>query len=382
MRRNAAIHGAAAGIGTAHAENALIALDTPELIELAARDFDGTSAGLHALVAQRREQIALLRRRRDELDRAERAHAEERRIRDDRQLDADKARERRAQSDAEVEGQGQKLVGDWERHFAGLEQLTVTPDEGAAALTALADWVVTLVGDNPARRILLLAQQRAAERLAERGAALDARSRVLNEEVCTLEDERSRLEAGVDPPPPIPYTRGPDARKARDGAPLWHLVDFRDAVTSAERAGLEAALEAAGLLDAWVSPDGCLQAGDGGVLLHDTQALARPPLASSLADWLQPVLPDDSTVPASVVAKVLSGIACGPNDATDAEAWVAPDGRFRLGALAGAWAKPAAVHIGHTARVPQHARNVSPKSQTGSRGLPRSTEPCNSRPSS
>jgi uncharacterized protein (TIGR02680 family) len=334
-------------------------MDTPELIELAPRDFDGACAGLHALVTERREQIALLRRRRDELDRAERAHAEERRIRDDRQLDADKARERRAQSDAEVEAKGLTLVGDWERHFAGLEQLTVTSDEGAAVLTALADWVVAMDGDNPALRILLSAQQRAAERLAERGAALDTRSRVLNEEVRTLEDERSHLEAGVDPAPPIPYTRGPDVRKARGGAPLWHLVDFRDAVTATERAGLEAALEAAGRLDAWVSPDGCLQAGDGGVLLHDTQALARPPLTSSLADWLQPAVPHDSMVQATVVSKVLSGIACGHNDATDAEAWVSADGRFRLGALAGAWAKPSAVHIGHTARAAARARRLA-----------------------
>jgi hypothetical protein len=136
-------------------------------------------------------------------------------------------------------------------------------------------------------------------------------------------------------------------------------VDFRDAVTGAERAGLEAALEAAGLLDAWVSPDGCLQAGDGGVLLHDTQVLARPPLTSSLADWLQPAVPHDSAVEAGVVTKVLSGIACGHNDATDAEAWVAPDGRFRLGALAGAWAKPAAVHVGHTARAAARAQRLA-----------------------
>jgi hypothetical protein len=377
MRRETAIHAAAAGMGTAHAENALVALDTPGLVGLAPRDFDGASAGLHALVTHRREQIALLRQRRDEMDRAERAHAEERRIRDDRQLDADKARERRAQSDAEVEAKGQTLVGDWDRHFAGLEQLKVSPDEGAAALTALADWVVTFAGDNPARGILHSAQQRAAERLAERGATLDSRTRVFNEEVCTLEDERSRLEAGVDPPPPIPYTRGPDVRKARDGAPLWHLVDFRDAVTVAERAGLEAA----GLLDAWVSPDGCLQAGDGGALLHDTQVLARPPLTSSLADWLLPAVPRDSTVAASVVAKVLSGIACGHNDATDAEAWVSPDGRFRLGALAGAWAKPAAVHIGHTARAAARAQRLAEIADRLARGLPRNSEPCRPRPS-
>ena len=63
VRRETAIHAAGAGIGTAHAENALVAMDTPELIELAPRDFDRGCAGMHALVAQRREQIALLRRR-------------------------------------------------------------------------------------------------------------------------------------------------------------------------------------------------------------------------------------------------------------------------------------------------------------------------------
>jgi len=63
VRRETAIHAAGAGIGTAHGENALVALDTPGLIELAPRDFDRGCAGVHALVAQRREQIALLRRR-------------------------------------------------------------------------------------------------------------------------------------------------------------------------------------------------------------------------------------------------------------------------------------------------------------------------------
>ena len=63
VRRETAIHAAGAGIGTAHGENALVALDTPGLIELVPRDFDRGCAGVHALVAQRREQIALLRRR-------------------------------------------------------------------------------------------------------------------------------------------------------------------------------------------------------------------------------------------------------------------------------------------------------------------------------
>ncbi len=357
-RRESAIHATDAGVATAHEKNPLAALDASALVALPQCDFDQACSDLNALVARRRAEIALLRRRREEMDRAERKHAEEVRIRDDRQVDADRAAERRAQADAEVERQGQALVRDWEGHFAGLEQLAIAPEESAAALAALTEWVAAMNGDNPARRILLSLQQRAAERLAERSAALDGQRLALEAEAHTLEDERNRLEAGTDLVPPLPYTRSPDARKARAGAPLWHLVDFRDAIPGAQRAGLEAALEVAGLLDAWVSPDGRLQAGDGSMLLHDTQALARPPLPFSLADWLQPAIPSDSAVTAGIVAHVLSGIACTDDDTADAEAWISPDGRFRLGALTGAWAKPAAVHIGQAARAAARARRI------------------------
>ncbi len=350
-RRESAIHTADAGIATAHHENPLASLDPSALIGLPQRDFDGACSRLNVLVARRREEIALLRRRRDAVDRAERKHEEEGRLRDDRQLDADRAAGRRAQADAEVERQGLALVSEWERHFAGLQQLTVTPEEIAAALAALAEWVVGMDGDNPGRHTLLMLQQSAALRLAERTATLDHQRLALETEIHTLEDERNRLEAGVDPAPPVPYTRSSDVRKARKGAPLWHLVDFRDAVTAAQRAGLEAALEVAGLLDAWVSPDGCLQTADGGVLLHDTQMVARPPLSASLSDWLQPSVSHDSAVPAGIVVQVLSAIACADDDVANAEAWISPDGRFRLGVLTGAWAKPAAAHIGHTARA-------------------------------
>ena len=42
----------------------------------------------------------------------------------------------------------------------------------------------------------------------------------------------------------------------RPGAPLWLLCDFADGLNSASQAGLEAALEASGLLHAWVTPSG------------------------------------------------------------------------------------------------------------------------------
>jgi hypothetical protein len=150
----------------------------------------------------------------------------------------------------------------------------------------------------------------------------------------TLEDERRRLEAGEDTVPPAPYTRDTDIRIDRAGAPLWQLIEFRDHVDATQRAGLEAPLEASGLLDAWVAPDGQLLSSDDHAL-HDTHALLRPRNDPSLTEWLQEAELPDATVQTGIIERILLGIACGQHDPTDAEAWIAPDGRFRLGALAG-----------------------------------------------
>jgi uncharacterized protein (TIGR02680 family) len=359
LRQNSATHADAAGIDSIHARNPLATLETDALAELTPRAFDSACAALHSLVVDRREQIALLRQRHAEVTEAETRHAEHRRMRGERQDAAEAAAKRREQADTDVEHEGHNLIQAWDRHFATLEQLHVGADDRLAALTTLTDWVVALHGENPARHILQEAQQQANLRVAQRRIALDGERQTLEAERKTLEDERGLLEAGVDTAPPLPYTRDTDARDARDGAPLWKLVDFRDAVTIPQRAGLEAALEGAGLLDAWVAPDGRLQTGDGGVVLHDTQVLERRPLSLSLAGWLQASVPANGTVPADIVERMLSGIACADDDLVDSEAWVAPDGRFRLGGVAGAWVKPAAAYIGYAARAAARTRRLA-----------------------
>jgi uncharacterized protein (TIGR02680 family) len=350
LRRDSATHADAAGVASLHTGNPLATIATDTLAELTPKVFDGACSDLRALVVNRREQIALLRRRHAEVATAETQHAHHQRVRDDRRDAAEAAAERRDQADADVERQGEALIQAWDGHFAALKQLHISPDDNRAALAALAEWVVSLHGDNPARRQLQAAQQHTNLLLAQRRVALDGQRQILETERTTLEDERGRLEAGIDTTPPLPYTRDADARNAREGAPFWQLVDFRNTVTPSQRAGLEAALEAAGLLDAWVSPEGRLQTRDGGKLL-DTQVLERRPLPASLTGWLQADVPSGSTVPAGTVERVLSGIACADDDPIDSETWVAPDGRFRLGALAGQWIKPAAVYIGYAARA-------------------------------
>ena len=358
-RRQSATHADAAGVAGEHAKSLIAALEASALVELTQPAFDRACAEIGKLVAGRREQIALLRRRHDEVARAEADHVRRRETLDERQSEAEAAAEARTQADAEFERQGQDLADRWDRHFLDLIQLQVDPDSRFAALVVLAEWTGTLQGDNPARRLLQSAHETASFSLAQRHAALDAERQTLEAERGLLEDERERLVSGEDMALPLPYTRDASVRQTRPGAPFWQLVDFRDRVTAPERAGLEAALETAGLLDAWIWPDGRLEPAVDGAPLYDTRVLARKNSSPSLADWLEVTVPADCAVPADIVARVLSGIACGGDDPIDGEAWLAADGRFRLGALAGAWGKPVAVYIGHAARAAARTRRLA-----------------------
>ena len=82
---------------------------------------------------------------------------------------------------------------------------------------------------------------------AERSTAQAERDRVA--------EERARIAAERDDAPPAPPGRTAD-RPGRDGAPLWRLVRFADDVDETRAAAIEAALEATGMLDAWITPDG------------------------------------------------------------------------------------------------------------------------------
>ncbi|WP_420131718.1 TIGR02680 family protein [Rhodopseudomonas sp.] len=359
LRSGSASLAEAAGLAAVHADNLLATCAPIELAGLTPQSFDAARVELGAAVIDRREQIALLRRRHAEVSTAETVFEQRRTSRDERRDLAEAATCRREEADADVEREGRNLVEVWDRHLAGVRQLRIAPDDRLAALTALADWVVALEGDNPARQLLQVAQQLASEGFAQRRVALVGQRQLLETERRTLEDERHRLQAGGDTAPPPPYARDARAREARAGAPLWQLVDFLDTVQAPQRAGVEAALEAAGLLDAWISPDGGLQSADGGKVLHDTQIMRRLPQSQSLAGWLHADVQADGPVPAAIVDDILAGIACAEADPTESEAWVNPDGRFRLGALAGTWDKPAAVYIGYAARAAARARRLA-----------------------
>jgi uncharacterized protein (TIGR02680 family) len=173
--------------------------------------------------------------------------------------------------------------------------------------------------------------------------------------IATLNAEIERLAAAHDDGPRAPEWTRSD-RDGRPGAPLWRLVDFRDGESASAQAGLEAALEASGLLDAWITPSGTLEDPS----LADVLAHAGPALDhSSLLDALAPV-PDQPVAP-EVTERLLGSIALG---ARDGEPWLDRDGGFRLGPLHGRGAKASAEHVGAAAREARRAQQIAQRRAT------------------
>ncbi|GAB2696259.1 TIGR02680 family protein [Nocardia thraciensis] len=176
-----------------------------------------------------------------------------------------------------------------------------------------------------------------------------------------LRTEQQQVAAENDDAPP-PFAARTDARDDRPGAPLWRLVRFADAVTPEQAAGLEAALQAADLLDGWVCAEAELPPHDSDQFLLPLPSEARPS-GRTLADVL--IVEDDSadlTVPKQVVGDILASISLTDTGAdTDSNAGAGPgagahpsvgaDGRFRQGVQLGRHTKPHAEFIGATARA-------------------------------
>ena len=133
------------------------------------------------------------------------------------------------------------------------------PDELIAALES---WGLTGEGANPAAAIIDDAARVAGAELGQLAGELGSQRTRHVTRAGELAEQIGRLRAGGHDAPPVPHTRAPGIRDGRPGAPLWKVTDFAPGLADDERAGLEAALEAAGILDAWVTPDGNLVDGD------------------------------------------------------------------------------------------------------------------------
>ena len=132
---------------------------------------------------------------------------------------------------------------------------------------------------------------------------------------------------------------------------LADLIDFAPELDDARRAGLEAALEASGLLAARLVESGGAELANGELV-----AVAAGGVPSPLSDLLSVTVPDQliGVVDAGLVGKLLDSISSDPS--TGAATAAGADGNFRVGALEGRHRKKRAEFIGVTARREALAR--------------------------
>jgi uncharacterized protein (TIGR02680 family) len=330
---------------TQHAHGA--AIDGPFTEALAAREPAALPRVVDDLVARQQRGVARVRTLARELEGAERELATARQATERQLGELAETTERRDASRTAVAERGAHYVRDARTHLQAVTELELT--DPAAAFGALEEWLQTLSGPNPLEQAISAAAQQAVRRLERAVSEAGARAEQTRGVITELAREAAELEAGIHPIPPAPPTRAPEVRAGRAGAPLWQLTEFHDSVAEARRAGIEAALEASGILDGWVTPAGELldpHTEDALLAASDLRAAAGP----RLSDVITPATIDvaeNAGVAAADVGRLLDAIGLGDGDGT---VWVADDGRFRNGALRGAWHKPAAQFIGHAAR--------------------------------
>jgi uncharacterized protein (TIGR02680 family) len=235
-------------------------------------------------------------------------------------------------------------------------------------IDAFEAWLEQRESPGPVRQAIAAAQAELVQRFATRESLLTQETTSLQAEITRLTDALTELDRGVTVPPPAPPTRR-TPRTDRFGAPLWQLCDFRPNIPESNRPGYEAALQASGLLDAWLLPDGRLidPATEDTFLLGSATAgsqtstfNAQIPASGSLDHVLLPAL--DPTVPLDhlpspdLVARVLRTIG---NTRAAGSHWIAADGSWQLGPLAGRWSKPDVDYIGESNRAAARRRQIA-----------------------
>ncbi|WP_341358390.1 TIGR02680 family protein [Georgenia sp. M64] len=193
---------------------------------------------------------------------------------------------------------------------------------------------------------------------AELGRLTAVRSEIdrrLDRTVEDLRRERSTTEQSV--PEPVGWRRRERPASGPHGAPFWRCVEPVGLDDDAA-ATLEAALAAAGVLDAWVSETGALlSAPDGAaeaeVVLRPGTHVDGPTLTAVLAPA------EGCPLPGETVTALLAAIGWG-RPPEPADTWFDPDGTWSLGPLTGRAAplQPAS-YLGATAREAARLRRIA-----------------------
>jgi uncharacterized protein (TIGR02680 family) len=278
-----------------------------------------------------------------QIDRAGRALEQAKSIEEAAELRLRGARKRCGDAREAVECEQERLAEAIDRWASELQELPLSDLEPmlAAALDAGRPGAA-----DPRAHWRAPAEERLRSIVRER-AGCDARRAELETRIGELIAAIDELDAALDRGPEPAPTRPAD-RHGRPGMPLWQATDFAPGLEASTQAGLEAALEAAGLLDAWVTPTGGLL--DPATL--DAVLVGGPPHdGRSLAEAL--CLAPDAPGPLRATLAAIALVDDAPRADSPA---VDTGGGFSLGPLRGRWAKPAAEHIGASARAAARAR--------------------------
>lgn len=281
--------------------------------------------------------------------------AQEREIAAEQQVTS--ARESERELEDQLRSSSEQLLADYTKWTASLVWLRSEDVSGLA--DGLARWLET--GDPTSRTLPGILERAVTAAEGERRSELARVEKKIEEfeqRISSLRFEQTELEMGRYTPPTVPATRDPEARKQIDGVPLWQVCDFQSGLSETQRAGLEAALESAGLLDALITPDGILTIPDACDTFISTAQSSFPD--SNLNLWLRPSLlpnvPGSTALSPGAVERALHFIGTSPKGG---EHWVDLNGEWRLGPLKGRGQKRTAEHLGESAREATRRRRLA-----------------------
>lgn len=259
-----------------------------------------------------------------------------------------------------------------------LQQLSDAVEAWAAALTTPPDpaqreaWIAAVTEQAGQLRPRAVLRERlrtqwldpATGPLRERAGQHAARAEELRGLAEQAAREADEQEAAPDPIPPAPagWTRRlRPAFPGPAGAPLWRLLDPVDGLAPAVLDHVEAALTAAGLLDAWVTADGVwLPDREDADVVATLTVPTPPPGTDTLAAVLQPAADAGPLTDAALRVLYTVGFAAAGADLPAVVA-VSADGRWRTPTTTGLAARSehGAEQLGSAARAAARARAVA-----------------------